>query len=165
MAKQVITLLTDDLDGGEADRTVELGSGNQIAPRLAATAAGRVDVAYLWDAGNGGVQATVASANPPLPGETTEAWAQPVVVQAIPASSATPVPGQLAPLGRGLGIATTSVPTAASPLAATVVAFTDTQTPATRTSARRRAPARHDHAGDRRPDRDGVQERRRRSCT
>ena len=25
MAKQVITLLTDDLDGGEADRTVEFG--------------------------------------------------------------------------------------------------------------------------------------------
>src|SRR4051812_17262074 len=25
MAKQIVTLLTDDLDGGEADRTVELG--------------------------------------------------------------------------------------------------------------------------------------------
>ena len=37
-----------------------------------------------------------------------------------------PIPGQLAPLGRGLGVATSSVPTAASPLAATVVAFTDT---------------------------------------
>jgi hypothetical protein len=92
------------------------------------TAAGRLDVAYLWDSSGAGVRATVASANPPQPGQTTEAWAQPVVVQAVPASSSTPVTGQLAPFGRGLGITTTNVPTAGSPLAATVVAYTDTQT-------------------------------------
>jgi hypothetical protein len=100
------------------------GLGNQVAPQLAATAGGRVDVAYLWDAGSGSVQATAASAAPPLPGATTEAWAQPVVVQAVRAASATPITGQAAPLGRRLGIATAAVP--ASPLPATVVAFTDT---------------------------------------
>ena len=58
------------------------GTGNQVAPELAATPAGRVDVAYLWDAsGTGIVSATAASAAPPLPGATTEAWGNPVVVQ------------------------------------------------------------------------------------
>ena len=53
--------------------------GNQFNPRLAATAGGRVDVAYLWDpAGTGVVSATTASAAPPLPGATTEAWGNPV---------------------------------------------------------------------------------------
>jgi Bacterial Ig domain/PKD domain len=101
------------------------GPGNQVAPQLATTAQGRVDVAYLWDTGSGAVQATTVSAAAPLAGATTEAWAQPVVVQAVPAGSATPISGQAAPLGRGLGIATSAVP--ASPLPATVVAFTDTQ--------------------------------------
>ena len=93
-------------------------AGNQFNPRLAATAGGRVDVAYLWDpAGTGVVSATTASAAAPLPGATTqaEAWGNPVTVQAIGTSTA---PG----IGR-LGIATAS---AISPLPATVVAFTDT---------------------------------------
>ena len=99
------------------------GGGNQIAPRLAATADGRADVAYLWDPlGSGVVNATSASAGPPLPGATTEAWGNPVNVQAIGASATTGIPG-LAPLGRRLGIATANV---LSPLPATVVAFTDT---------------------------------------
>jgi PKD domain/Bacterial Ig domain len=100
------------------------GLGNQVAPELAATAGGRVDVAYLWDSGLGGVQATAVSANPPLPGATTEAWAQPIVVQGVPAGGATPIGTQLAPLGRRLGVATAAI--AGSPLPATVVAFTDT---------------------------------------
>ena len=93
-------------------------AGNQFNPRLAATAGGRVDVAYLWDpAGTGVVSATTASAAAPLAGATTqaEAWGNPVTVQAIGTSTA---PG----IGR-LGIATAS---AISPLPATVVAFTDT---------------------------------------
>ena len=62
---------------------------------------------------------------PPLAGATTEAWAQPVVVQSVPAgAAASPIAGQLAPLGRRLGVATAAI--AASPLPATVVAFTDT---------------------------------------
>ncbi|MDX6629522.1 MAG: Bacterial Ig domain [Gaiellales bacterium] len=100
------------------------GAGNQVAPDLAATTDGRVDVAYLWDAsGTGVVNATSASAGPPLPGATTEAWGNPVVVQAAGASATTPISGQIAPLGRRLGIATAN---AVSPLPATVVAFTDT---------------------------------------
>jgi hypothetical protein len=100
-----------------------LGGGNQIAPRLAATVDGRVDVAYLWDVlGSGVVSATSASAGPPLPGATTEAWGNPVNVQAVGASATTGIPG-LAPLGRRLGIATAN---AISPLPATVIAFTDT---------------------------------------
>jgi hypothetical protein len=47
------------------------------------------------------------------------------VVQAAPAFSTTGIPGQAAPLGRRLGVATADVP-ATSPLPATVVAFTDT---------------------------------------
>ncbi|MDX6572684.1 MAG: hypothetical protein QOC86_1840, partial [Gaiellales bacterium] len=91
------------------------GAGNQVAPALAATADGRVDVAYLWDpAGTGSVSATAASAGPPLPNATSEAWGTPVVVQGTPATGS---------LGRRLGIATD---TGASPLPATVVAFTDT---------------------------------------
>ena len=93
-------------------------AGNQFNPRLAATAGGRVDVAYLWDpTGTGVVSATTASAAAPLPGATTqaEAWGNPVTVQAIGTSTA---PG----IGR-LGIATAN---AISPLPATVVAFTDT---------------------------------------
>ncbi|MDX6619814.1 MAG: hypothetical protein QOK36_2200 [Gaiellales bacterium] len=108
---------------GPPQQIDQAGGGNQIAPELAATGAGRVDAAYLWDAGLG-VRATAASANPPLPGATTEAWAQPVVVQDSPAASGAGIPGQTAPLGRRLGVATSAVP--ASPLPATVVAFTDT---------------------------------------
>jgi hypothetical protein len=110
---------------GPAQQIDPAGLGNQVAPELASTAGGRVDVAYLWDAGSGSVQATAVSAGPPLPGATTEAWAQPVVVQAVGASSATAIAGQAASLGRRLGVATAAV--AASPLPATVVAFTDTQ--------------------------------------
>jgi PKD domain len=100
------------------------GAGNQVAPDLATTAGGRVDVAYLWDvASTGSVVATSASAAAPLPGATTEAWSNPVVVQSVAASATTPISGQIAPLGRRLGIATSSV---GSPLPATVVAFTDT---------------------------------------
>ena len=73
------------------------------------------------------MQATTASAGPPLAGATTEAWAQPVVVQAAGATPSSALPG-LAGLGRGLGVATADVP-ALSPLPATVVAFTDTQNP------------------------------------
>ncbi len=101
--------------------------GNQVAPRLAATANGRVDVAYLWDtSGTGVVSATTASAAPPLPGATAEAWGNPVIVQAVGAQAATGIPG-IAPLGRRLGVATSWVPmtTPLSPLPATVVAFTD----------------------------------------
>jgi hypothetical protein len=100
------------------------GAGNQVAPELAATADGRVDAAYLWDGGLGGVSATAVSANPPLAGATTEAWAQPVVVQGVPAAAASGIDGQAAPLGRRLGVATSGGPL--SPLPATVVAFTDT---------------------------------------
>jgi PKD domain/Bacterial Ig domain len=109
---------------GPATQIDPNGPGNQIAPELAATAGGRVDVAYLWDSGLGGVQATAVSANPPLAGATTEAWAQPIVVQGVPAGGATPIGNQLAPLGRRLGVATAAI--AGSPLPATVVAFTDT---------------------------------------
>ena len=80
---------------GPATQIDPNGPGNQVAPDLAATATGRVDVAYLWDSGLGGVQATAVSANPPLPGATTEAWAQPIVVQGIPAGGATPIGSQL----------------------------------------------------------------------
>jgi len=72
------------------------------------------------------VAATVASSPPPIAGATTEAWAQPVVVQSVGAASATPITGQAAPLGQGLGVATSSVSTPPSPLPPTVVAFTDT---------------------------------------
>ena len=95
------------------------GAGNQLAPELAATAAGRVDVAYLWDSsGTGVVNATAASANPPLPGATTEAWGNPVVVQGV---------GALGGIGHRLGAATAAISTMVSPLPATVVSFTDTQ--------------------------------------
>lgn len=114
---------TNGASYGPAQRIDAAGVGNQVAPELAATASGRVDVAYLLDTGFG-VQATTASANPPLPGATTEAWAQPVVVQGAPASAVSGIPGQLAPLGRRIGVATAAV--AASPLPATVVAFTAT---------------------------------------
>jgi|KBSMisStaDraftv2_1062788.scaffolds.fasta_scaffold05049_6 hypothetical protein len=102
---------------GPAEEIDPDGGGNQFNPRLAATAGGRVDVAYLWDpAGTGVVSATTASAAAPLPGGTpTEAWGNPVVVQAIGTPTA-------AGIGR-LGIATAN---AISPLPATVVAFTDT---------------------------------------
>jgi PKD domain/Bacterial Ig domain len=104
---------------GPAQQIDPTGLGNQIAPDLAATADGRIDVAYLWDAsGTGLVSATSASAAPPLPGATTEAWGNPVVVQLAPATGS---------LGRRLGVATANVP-ALSPLPATVIAFTDTQT-------------------------------------
>ena len=110
---------------GPATRIDPGGTGNQVAPVLAATAGGRVDVAYLWDAGLGTVQATSVSANPPVPGSTAEAWAQPIVVQGVAAGAgASPIAGQLAPLGRRIGVATSAGP--ASPLPATVVAFTDT---------------------------------------
>jgi hypothetical protein len=111
---------------GPAQQIDPAGAGNQIAPELAATAGGRVDAAYLWDPGARTVAATVASAGPPLPSATTEAWAQPVVVQSVAASSATPITGQAAPLGQGLGVATASVSTPPSPLPPTVVAFADT---------------------------------------
>jgi hypothetical protein len=102
---------------GPAEQIDPDGGGNQFNPRLAATAGGRVDVAYLWDpAGTGIVSATTASAAAPLPGATpTEAWGNPVTVQAIGTSTA-------AGIGR-LGVATAN---AISPLPATVVAFTDT---------------------------------------
>jgi PKD domain len=109
---------------GPAQQIDPNGPGNQIAPDLAATASGRVDVAYLLDSGLGGVQATAVSANPPVAGATTEAWAQPIVVQGAVASSTTPIAGQTAPLGRRIGVATAAI--AGSPLPATVVAFTDT---------------------------------------
>ncbi len=109
---------------GPATQIDPNGGGNQVAPELAATAGGRVDAAYLWDGGLGGVSATTASANPPLAGASTEAWAQPVVVQSAPATGATPIAGQAAPLGRRLGVAISAGPL--SPLPATVVAFTDT---------------------------------------
>ena len=52
-------------------------AGNQFNPRLAATAGGRVDVAYLWDpTGTGIVSATTASAAPPVPGATTRGLGQ-----------------------------------------------------------------------------------------
>ena len=113
---------------GSAQQIDPAGAGNQVAPRLAATAQGRVDAAYLWDpSGTGVVQATTASAGPPLAGATTEAWAQRVVVQAAGATPSSALPNQ-AGLGRGLGVATADVPLLA-PLPATVVAFTDTQNP------------------------------------
>ncbi len=113
---------------GPAQPIDPAGAGNQVAPRLAATAQGRVDAAYLWDpTGTGVVQATTASAGRPLAGATTEAWAQPVVVQTAGASPSSALPGQ-AGLGRGLGVATADVPSL-SPLPATVVAFTDTANP------------------------------------
>ncbi len=111
---------------GPAQQIDPNGPGNQIAPDLAATAGGRVDVAYLWDSGLGGVQATAVSANPPVAGATTEAWAQPIVVQGTPATATTPIAGQTAPLGRRIGVATAAIPVTSSPLPATVVAFTDT---------------------------------------
>ncbi|MDX6596966.1 MAG: large repetitive protein [Gaiellales bacterium] len=111
---------------GPAQQIDPAGAGNQVAPELAATPGGRVDAAYLWDAGSGSVAATVASAGPPLASATTEAWAQPVVVQSAAASSATPIAGQAAPLGQGLGVATAPVSTPPSPLPPTLVAFTDT---------------------------------------
>jgi hypothetical protein len=109
---------------GPATQIDPNGAGNQVAPELAATAGGRVDAAYLWDSGLGGVSATTASANPPLAGAATEAWAQPVVVQGVPAASLTGIAGQAAPLGRRLGVAISAGPL--SPLPATVVAYTDT---------------------------------------
>jgi hypothetical protein len=113
---------------GPAQQIDAAGAGNQVAPRLAATAQGRDDAAYLWDpSGTGIVRATTASAGPPLAGATTEAWAQPVVVQAAGATPSSALPNQ-AGLGRGLGVATADVPMLA-PLPATVVAFTDTQNP------------------------------------
>ena len=62
---------------GPAQQIDPDGAGNQIAPRLAATADGRVDVAYLWDtSGTGVVSATTASAAPPLPGATDRGLGQ-----------------------------------------------------------------------------------------
>ena len=80
---------------GPAQQIDPASPGNQIAPRLAADAqSGRVDVAYEWDAaGTGTVLATAVSAGPPLAGATTEAWAQPVVVQAVGASASQRAPG------------------------------------------------------------------------
>ena len=110
---------------GPAQQIDPASPGNQIAPRLSADApSGRVDVAYEWDAaGTGTVLATAVSAGRPLPGATTEAWAQPVVVQGTGANASSALPDQTA-LGRRLGIATAAI--GGSPLPATVVAFTDT---------------------------------------
>ena len=93
-------------------------AGNQFNPRLAATAGGRVDVAYLWDpAGTGVVTATTASAAPPLRGrDAREAWGNPVTVQAIGTSTA----------ARHRPASASRPASAISPLPATVVAFTDT---------------------------------------
>ena len=112
---------------GPAQQIDPASPGNQVAPRLAADAqSGRVDVAYEWDAaGTGTVLATAVSAGPPLAGATTEAWAQPVVVEAIGASASNALQDQTA-LGRRLGVATARVAPGTSPLPATVLAFTDT---------------------------------------
>jgi NitT/TauT family transport system substrate-binding protein len=75
------TVMQLNLENGAAETKLDPaqqidpdGPGNQIAPRLAATADGRVDVAYLWDtSGTGVVSATTASAAAPLPGATAEA--------------------------------------------------------------------------------------------
>jgi PKD domain/Bacterial Ig domain len=109
---------------GPAQQIDPASPGNQVAPRLAADPqSGRVDVAYEWDAaGTGTVLATAVSAGRPLPGATTEAWAQPVVVEATGAAASSALPDQTA-LGHRLGIATARN---ISPLPATVVAFTDT---------------------------------------
>ena len=100
------------------------GAGNQIAPRPRRDGrrAGSTSRISGIHAGNGIVSATSASAAPPLPGATTEAWGNPVVVQA----------GATRERHARIGAArrrdsASRPPTMLSPLPATVVAFTDTQ--------------------------------------
>ncbi len=66
MAKQVITLLTDDLDGGEADRTVEFGlDGVNYTIDLSEKNAGKLRKAldpYLSSAARIGRSGTVSPA-------------------------------------------------------------------------------------------------------
>ncbi|MBG0560035.1 histone-like nucleoid-structuring protein Lsr2 [Actinoplanes aureus] len=72
MAKQIITLLTDDLDGGEADRTVEFGlDGVNYTIDLSEKNAGKLRKAlepFLSAATrlgrNGSIQATARRAAP-----------------------------------------------------------------------------------------------------
>ena len=101
---------------GRRSRSTRRAPGNQVAPELAATAGGRVDVAYLWDAGAGSVARPSASAptaarraRRPRPGRNPSSCSP-----SAPAS-ATPITGQAAPLGQGLGVATSSVSHSAEP--------------------------------------------------
>ena len=81
MAKQVITLLTDDLDGGEADRTVEFGlDGVNYTIDLSEKNAGKLRKAldpYLGAATRVGRSSTAAA---------------PVVRRGAPASTEASVP-------------------------------------------------------------------------
>jgi hypothetical protein len=73
MAKQVITLLTDDLDGGEADRTVEFGlDGVNYTIDLSEKNAGKLRkaldpyLAVATRAGRGGGDGRAARRTAPL---------------------------------------------------------------------------------------------------
>jgi len=77
MAKQVITLLTDDIDGGEADRTVEFGlDGVNYTIDLSEKNAGKLRKAldpFLNAATRGGRSGMVASARRAAPASTGRA--------------------------------------------------------------------------------------------
>lgn len=75
MAKQVITLLTDDLDGGEADRTVEFGlDGVNYTIDLSEKNAGKLRksldpfLAAATRVGRAGVDARAARRGATVPG-------------------------------------------------------------------------------------------------
>ena len=113
-----------DVRAGAADRPERCRQ--PARPRLAATAGGRVDAAYLWDTGSGAWRATAASAGPPLAGATTEAWAQPVVVQAAAAGDGDADRRPERPARPGPRRRDRGGDHAVEPAAPTVVAYTDT---------------------------------------
>lgn len=78
MAKQVITLLTDDLDGGEADRTVEFGlDGVNYTIDLSEKNAGKLRkaldpyLAVATRAGRGGDGRAARRTAPPVSGRSS----------------------------------------------------------------------------------------------
>jgi hypothetical protein len=101
------------------------GPSNAVEPALAATQAGRVDLAFLDDR-NGLLQVFASSSNVPLEG-TGEAWSQNVAIQQ---TGADPAAGDLAAsptLGGRIGVAVAEHGFAAGAAPATVAAWTDTR--------------------------------------
>ena len=131
---------------GPAQQIDPDGGGNQVAPELAATADGRVDVAYLWDRGHRRRRATTASADPPLPGATTEAWAQARRRPERPGDRSDADRRPAAPLGRRLGVATSAWPRARCPPPSSRSRTRDVGRQDMHVDG---APARHDRARDR----------------
>ena len=89
------------------------------------------------------MSATAASAGPPLPGATTEAWANPSSCRRVGAASRRPSRDQAAARPR-LGVATAAVSTPVEPAAGRPSSRSRIRRAGQPGRARRRAPARHD---------------------